>query len=54
MTIVYLPANRCYGVMFGDSLTSLDGQFFFESRKDLAWVARTLGLKVSGDRLVLA
>jgi hypothetical protein len=54
MTIVYLPGNACFGVMYGDRLIDIDGQYFFASKKELAEFIRPLGLKVSGNRIVLA
>jgi hypothetical protein len=54
MRVVYLPANGCYAVLFGDSLTSVDGQCLFRSLKDLEWVLKRLGLKLKGNRIVCA
>jgi hypothetical protein len=54
MRVVYLPGNDCYGVLFGDSPTSVDGQYLFQTRKDLRWVLKRLGLKLKGNRIVCA
>ncbi len=54
MRVVYLPGNDCYGVLFGDSLTSVGGQYLFQTRKDLRWVLKRLGLKLIGNQIVCA
>lgn len=54
MRVVYLPANNCYGVLFGDSLTSVDGQYLFRSRKELRWTLKRIGLKLIGNQIVCA
>jgi hypothetical protein len=54
MRVVYLPANGCYAVLFGDSPTSVGGQYLFRTRKELKQVLKRIGLKLDGDRIVCA
>jgi hypothetical protein len=54
MKVVYLQVNQCYAVLFGDSLTSVDGQYFFQSLEDLRWTLKKVGLKLEGSQVVCA
>lgn len=50
MKVVYLQANQCYAVLFGDSLTSVDGQYFFQNLEDLRRTLKKVGLKLEGSQ----
>ncbi len=52
MHVIFLPVNQCYAVMFGDSLTSVDGRSFFESLAELRDVLHPLGLRLNNDRTI--
>ena len=47
LTAKYAPVNQAWVVMFGDSLTSLDGHTVWNSLTELIAAARSCGLRAT-------
>lgn len=56
MRMVYLPANKAYGVTLGANstvLVDIDGQYLYNSKRELSRTLARHGLKLSGNKIVL-
>lgn len=54
--MVYLPANHAYGITLGQNstvLVDIDGQYLYNSRRELRQALARRGLKLNGNKITV-
>ena len=54
MKAIFLVANNCWAILFGDALIDLDGQRLFNTKHELIDALKAKGLKLHGRNIVCA